>query len=435
MPRINAIEVVDVRFPTSATLAGSDAMHPDGDYSAAYVVLRTDSDLAGYGLTFTIGRGTDLCVLASRHLADQLIGRDVDELPAALGDIHRQFVGDSQLRWLGPEKGVVHLAAAAVLNAVWDLVARRAGKPVWRLVADMEPRDLVAACDFRYLSDVLTREEALTMLEQQAPSRAERIEELSRVGYPAYTSGPGWLGYSDERLRRLCREATAEGWRAIKIKVGANIGDDKRRLAIAREELGPDGTLLIDANQVWDVPEAIAWVNELAQFAPLWIEEPTSPDDIAGHAAIRSAVAPVGVATGEHTHNRVMFKQLLSTGAVDYCQIDACRLASVNEILPVLLMAAKFGVPVCPHAGGVGLCELVQHMSIVDYVCVSGSLDGRRLEYVDHLHEHFTSPVVVQRARYALPLDPGYSARMHPESIATYRYPDGSYWRTELARR
>ncbi len=435
MPRITAVDVLDVRFPTSGTLAGSDAMHPDGDYSAAYVVLGTDSDVAGYGLTFTIGRGTDVCVLAARQLAGQLVGEDLDELPAALGRIYRQFVGDSQLRWLGPEKGVVHLAAAAVLNAVWDLVARRAGKPLWRLVADMEPADLVAACDFRYLSDVLTRDEALAMLERQAPSRAERIDELARVGYPAYTSGPGWLGYSDERLRRLCREAVAEGWQAVKIKVGANISDDKRRLAIAREELGPDGTLLIDANQVWDVPEAIAWVNELAQFAPLWIEEPTSPDDIAGHAAIRAAVAPVGVATGEHTHNRVMFKQFLSARAIDYCQIDSCRLASVNEIVPVLLMAAKFGVPVCPHAGGVGLCELVQHMSIVDYVCVSGRLDGRLLEYVDHLHEHFTSPVVVEGARYRLPQDPGYSARMHLESIATYRYPDGQYWRSALARR
>jgi L-fuconate dehydratase len=435
MPRISAVDVVDVRFPTSATLAGSDAMHPDGDYSAAYVELRTDADLSGYGLTFTLGRGTDLCVQAARFIGAALVGRDVDELAGALGPTYRQLVGDSQLRWLGPEKGVVHLAAAAVLNAVWDLAARRAGKPLWRLVAEMEPTELVAACDFRYLSDVLARDEALAMLEWLAPSRAERVDHLAQVGYPAYTSGPGWLGYSDDKLRRLCREAVADGWDAIKVKVGANVGDDKRRLAIAREELGPDGTLLIDANQMWDVPEAIAWVNELAQFGPLWIEEPTSPDDIVGHAAIRSAVAPVGVATGEHTHNRVMFKQLLSTGAVDYCQIDACRLASVNEILPVLLMAAKFGVPVCPHAGGVGLCELVQHMSIVDYVCVSGSLDGRRLEYVDHLHEHFTSPVVVRRARYALPLDPGYGARMHPESIATYRYPDGSYWRTELARR
>jgi L-fuconate dehydratase len=434
MPRISAIDVVDVRFPTSATLAGSDAMHPDGDYSAAYVVLRTDTDLSGHGLTFTIGRGTDLCVMAARHIAAPLLGRDVDELAGSLGPTYRELVGDSQLRWLGPEKGVVHLAAAAVLNAVWDLVARRAEKPLWRLVAEMDPIDLVAACDFRYLSDVLTRDEALEILQRLAPTRAERIEHLGRVGYPSYTSAPGWLGYSDEKLRRLCREAVAAGWRTIKIKVGSNIGDDKRRLAIAREELGPDGVLLIDANQVWEVPLAIAWVNELAQFSPLWIEEPTNPDDVVGHAAIRAAVAPVGVATGEHTHNRVMFKQLLSTGALDYCQIDACRLASVNEIVPVLLMAAKFGIPVCPHAGGVGLCEIVQHMSIVDYVCVSGSLEHRLLEYVDSLHEHFTSPVVIERARYTLPVDPGYSARMHPDSIATYRYPDGDYWQSALAR-
>jgi len=435
MPRISAVDVVDVRFPTSATLAGSDAMHPDGDYSAAYVVLRTDTELTGYGHTFTIGRGTELCVQAARYIATPLIGRDVDGVIASLGPVYRRLVGDSQLRWLGPEKGVVHLAAAAVLNAVWDLVSRRTGKPLWRFVADMEPIDLVAACDFRYLSDVLSPYEALDMLEQLAPSRAERVDRLAQVGYPAYTSAPGWLGYSDDKLRQLCREAVADGWRTVKIKVGRNIGDDKRRLAIAREELGPDGTLLIDANQVWDVPMAISWVNELAQFSPLWIEEPTSPDDIAGHAAIRAAVAPVGVATGEHGHNRVMFKQLLSMGALDYCQIDACRLASVNEVVPVLLMAAKFGVPVCPHAGGVGLCELVQHMSIVDFVCVSGGLDGRMLEYVDVLHEHFTDPVLVDRARYRLPLDAGYGARMHPESIATYRYPDGEYWRSFLTRR
>jgi L-fuconate dehydratase len=435
MPRISAVDVIDVRFPTSLTLAGSDAMHPDGDYSAAYVVLRTDTDLAGHGLTFTIGRGTDLCVLAARYLAEPLVGRDVDELAASMGRTYRQLVGDSQLRWLGPDKGVVHLAAAAVLNAAWDLVARHAGKPLWRLVAEMEPADLVAACDFRYLSDVLAPHEALEMLERLAPSRPERIAYLTKVGYPAYTSGPGWLGYTDDKLRRLTREAVAGGWAAVKIKVGANIGDDKRRLAIARDELGPDGTLLIDANQVWDVPEAIAWVNELAQFRPLWIEEPTSPDDIAGHAAIRAAVAPVGVATGEHCHNRVMFKQMLTAGALDYCQIDSCRLASVNEIVPVLLMAAKFGIPVCPHAGGVGLCELVQHLAIIDFVCVSGSLSGRLLEYVDGLHEHFTSPAVVDQGWYRLPVDPGYSARMHPESIATYRYPDGAYWRRTLARR
>jgi L-fuconate dehydratase len=435
MPRITAVDVIDVRFPTSATMAGSDAMHPDGDYSAVYVVLETDTELSGHGLSFTIGRGTDLCVLAARQIAATLPGRDADELATTLGPTYRQLTGDSQLRWLGPEKGVVHLAAAAVLNAVWDLVARNAGKPVWRLIADMSPADLVAACDFRYLSDVLTRDEARTMLEQLEPSRADRIGRLTEAGYPAYTSGPGWLGYSDDTLRRLCQEAMADGWPAIKIKVGADLQDDKRRLAIARDQLGPHGTLLIDANQMWDVPEAIAWVNELAQFSPLWIEEPTSPDDIAGHARIRAAVAPVRVATGEHAHNRVMFKQLLSAGAIDYCQIDSCRLASINEIVPVLLMAAKLGVPVCPHAGGVGLCEMAQHLAMIDYICVSGTMDGRLLEYVDHLHEHFTSPVSIDRGRYRVPLDPGYSARMLPESVATFRYPDGAYWQDVLARR
>ncbi|MEV7805538.1 enolase C-terminal domain-like protein [Microbispora sp. NPDC088329] len=427
MPVITSVDVIDIRFPTSATLDGSDAMNPDGDYSAAYVVLETDGDLAGYGLTFTIGRGNDLCVAAARQIGARLAGRDVDELAGDLGGLYREIMSDSQMRWLGPEKGVVHLAAAAVLNAAWDLAARRAGVPLWRLLADMSPEELVAACDFRYLSDVLTPAEAVEMLARLAPTRGERIAELAGRGYPAYNTTPGWLGYDDGKLRHLIREAVADGWTHVKLKVGANIEDDIRRLSIAREELG-ERTLMIDANQVWDVPQAIEWVNRLAPYEPLWIEEPTSPDDVLGHAAIRKAVAPVGVATGEHCHNRVMFKQLLQAGAIDYCQIDSCRLASVNEIVPVLLMAAKFGVPVCPHAGGVGLCELVQHMSVVDYVCVSGSLEGRVLEYVDHLHEHFTDPVRIERGHYRLPEAPGYSARMHPESIAGYRYPDGHHW-------
>ncbi|KAB8172904.1 L-fuconate dehydratase [Microbispora catharanthi] len=428
MPTITSVNVIDIRFPTSATLDGSDAMNPDGDYSAAYVVLETDDgDLAGYGLTFTIGRGNDLCVAAARQIGARLAGRDVDELAGDLGGLYREIMADSQMRWLGPEKGVVHLSAAGVLNAAWDLAARRAGKPLWRFVADMTPEELVAACDFRYLSDVLTPAEAVGMLARLAPTREERIAELAEHGYPAYTTSPGWLGYDDGKLRRLCREAVADGWTHVKLKVGANVEDDVRRLSIAREELG-DRVLMIDANQVWDVPQAIEWVNRLAPYEPLWIEEPTSPDDVLGHAAIRKAIAPVGVATGEHCHNRVMFKQLLQAGAIDFCQIDSCRLASVNEIVPVLLMAAKFGVPVCPHAGGVGLCELVQHMAVVDYVCVSGSLEGRVLEYVDHLHEHFTDPVRIERGRYLLPGKPGYSARMHSESVDAYRYPDGHQW-------
>ncbi|WP_169985011.1 enolase C-terminal domain-like protein [Microbispora sp. H10836] len=427
MPVITSVDVIDIRFPTSATLDGSDAMNPDGDYSAAYVVLETDGDLAGHGLTFTIGRGNDLCVAAARQIGARLAGRDVDELAGDLGGLYQEIMSDSQMRWLGPEKGVVHLAAAAVLNAAWDLAARRAGVPLWRLIADMSPEELVAACDFRYLSDVLTPAEAVEMLARLAPTRGERIAELAARGYPAYNTTPGWLGYDDGKLRQLLREAVADGWTHVKLKVGANVEDDVRRLSIAREELG-ERTLMIDANQVWDVPQAIEWVNRLAPYEPLWIEEPTSPDDVLGHAAIRKAVAPVGVATGEHCHNRVMFKQLLQAGAIDFCQIDSCRLASVNEIVPVLLMAAKFGVPVCPHAGGVGLCELVQHMSVVDYVCVSGSLEGRVLEYVDHLHEHFTDPVRIEHGHYRLPEAPGYSGRMHPESIAGYRYPDGHHW-------
>ncbi|GLX99042.1 enolase C-terminal domain-like protein [Herbidospora sp. NBRC 101105] len=428
MPTITAVDVIDVRFPTSATLDGSDAMNPDGDYSAAYVVLGTDDDaLTGYGLTFTIGRGNDLCVAAARQIAARLNGRDVDGLAADLGGLYREIMADSQMRWLGPEKGVVHLAAAAVLNAAWDLAARRAGKPLWRLVADMTPEEIVAACDFRYLSDVLTPAEAVEMLARLWPTREERVAELAERGYPAYTTSPGWLGYDDGKLRRLVREAVADGWTHVKLKVGADLDDDLRRLAIAREELG-NRHLMIDANQVWDVPDAVSWVNRLAAFEPLWIEEPTSPDDVLGHAAIRKAIAPVGVATGEHCHNRVMFKQLLQAEAIDYCQIDSCRLASVNEIIPILLMAAKFGVPVCPHAGGVGLCEIVQHLSVIDYVCVSGSLEGRVLEYVDHLHEHFTDPVRIDGGRYRLPGAPGYSAQMRPESVAAYRYPDGPRW-------
>ncbi len=427
MPTITSVDVIDVRFPTSATLDGSDAMNPDGDYSAAYVVLGTDDDLTGYGLTFTIGRGNDLCVAAARQIGARLAGRDVDALAADLGGLYREIMADSQMRWLGPEKGVVHLAAAAVLNAAWDLAARRAGKPLWRLVADMTPEEIVAACDFRYLSDVLTPAEAVEMLARLWPTREQRVAELAEHGYPAYTTSPGWLGYDDGKLRRLVAEAVADGWTHVKLKVGGDVDDDLRRLAIAREELG-HRHLMIDANQVWDVPDAITWVNRLAAFEPLWIEEPTSPDDVLGHAAIRKAVAPVGVATGEHCHNRVMFKQLLQAEAIDYCQIDSCRLASVNEIIPILLMAAKFGVPVCPHAGGVGLCEIVQHLSVIDYVCVSGSLEGRVLEYVDHLHEHFTDPVRVGGGRYRLPEAPGYSAQMRPESVEAYRYPDGAQW-------
>jgi L-fuconate dehydratase len=434
MTKITGADVHDVRFPTSQTADGSDAMNKDGDYSAAYVVLHTDDPaLSGFGFTFTIGRGNDICVLAAQQRALPLIGRDVDDMVQDLGGLYRELKSDSQLRWLGPEKGVEHLAMAAVMNAVWDLAARRAGKPLWRLLVDMTPEQLVDVADLKYLSDVLTREEAVDMLRALEPTRAERIADLEATGYPCYTTSAGWLGYSDDKLRRLAQEAVDEGYRHIKLKVGANVDDDIRRLGIAREVVGPEGHIMIDANQVWDVPEAIEWVGRLAEFEPLWIEEPTSPDDVLGHAAIRKAVSPIGVATGEHGMNRVLFKQMFQAGAIDFCQLDSARLASINEILAVYLMAEKFGVPVCPHAGGVGLCELVQHLSIVDYVAISGSLEGRITEYVDHLHEHFVEPCLVANGAYVLPTAPGYSAEMFDESVATYSYPDGAFWRSDEA--
>ncbi|SEE51742.1 enolase C-terminal domain-like protein [Jiangella alba] len=443
MPRITAVTVEDVRFPTSSTRDGSDAMNKDGDYSAAYVVLHTDGTdtngepLAGYGLTFTIGRGNDIVAAAARQQASLLVGRDVATSAADMGEVYRDVTSDSQLRWLGPEKGVVHLSLSAVMNAMWDLAARFEGKPLWQLLADMTPEELVDIADLRYLSDALTRDEALNILRAREASKQHRIAELDRRGYPVYTTSAGWLGYSDDKLRRLCQEAVDAGYGHVKLKVGENLDDDLRRCAIAREVIGPDRKLMIDANQVWDVGQAIEWVKALSQFDPLWIEEPTSPDDIAGHAAVRRAVAPIGVASGEHCHNRVMFKQFFQAEALDFCQLDTGRLASLNEIVAVLLLAAKFGVPVCPHAGGVGLCEMVQHVSIFDYVAVSGDLTNRVTEFVDHLHEHFTDPCIVSDrgvgTGYVSPRRPGYSTRMRDASIRRYRYPDGHYWsRAEL---
>ncbi|MET4783242.1 L-fuconate dehydratase [Glaciihabitans sp. UYNi722] len=429
MTIITAVTTHDVRFPTSLSADGSDAMNKDGDYSAAYVVIHTDDPtLSGFGFTFTIGRGNDLCTEAARQRGIPLVGLDVDVAVADLGAVYRRLNSDSQLRWLGPEKGVEHLALAAVMNAMWDLAARRANKPLWKLLTDMTPTELVDATDLKYLSDVLTRDEAIALLEELAPTRATRVAELSESGYPCYTTSAGWLGYSDEKLRRLLQEAVDQGYRHVKLKVGANVDDDYRRLGIAREVIGWDANLMIDANQVWDVPEAIEWVARLAEFEPLWIEEPTSPDDVLGHAAIRKAVAPIGVATGEHGMNRVLFKQMFQAEAIDFCQLDSARLGSVNEILAVYLMAKKFGVPVCPHAGGVGLCELVQHLSIFDYVAVSGSLDGRVTEYVDHLHEHFTAPCIVENGAYLLPTAAGYSAEMYQSTVDEYSFPSGSYW-------
>jgi L-fuconate dehydratase len=426
--RILSIDTFDIRFPTSRHRDGSDAMNPFPDYSAAYIVLRTTTGAEGHGFVFTVGRGTEIEVAAIRSLAAMIIGQPVAELIADPGALSRRLIGDSQIRWLGPEKGVVHMAAGGLVNAVWDLAARRAGQPLWRLLAALSHEQLVAQIDWRYLRDALTPDEALGLLRDAAKGRAEREQILLDEGYPAYTTTPGWLGYDDEKLARLCAEAVDDGYRLIKLKVGANLADDVRRLAIARRAVGPDVRLAVDANQIWGVPDAIGWMRELAPFDPYWIEEPTSPDDILGHAAIRAALAPVKVATGEHAHNAVMFKQLLQAGAVDVVQIDACRVGGVNENLAILLLAAKFGVPVCPHAGGVGLCELVQHLAMFDFVAVSGTTEDRAIEYVDHLHDHFTAPVRIENGRYVAPRTAGMSAEMRPETLAAYRYPDGPEW-------
>ena len=429
---ITAAIASDVRFPTSIELDGSDAMNVAPDYSAAYVVLQTDhpAGLEGHGLTFTSGRGNELCVAAIEALAPMVVGRSLESLTADLGAFWNEIVGDSQLRWVGPEKGVIHLATAAIVNAIWDLYAKTEGKPLWKLLAEMTPAELVACIPFRYISDALSPAEALELLERNEPGKAAREAEMLAEGYPAYTTSTGWLGYPDDKVRRLCREGIAAGWSHFKLKVGRDLDEDIRRLAIVREEIGPERILMIDANQVWDVDTAIRWVERLAPFRPWWIEEPTSPDDILGHARIARALEPygIGVATGEHGQNRVIFKQLLQARAISFCQVDACRLGGVNEVLAVLLMAAKFGVPVCPHAGGVGLCEYVQHLSIFDYIAVSGSLENRVVEYVDHLHEHFVDPVVVRDGRYRAPRAPGYSIEMKPESIARFSYPGGPAW-------
>jgi L-fuconate dehydratase len=422
--RIIALDTDDVRFPTSLLLDGSDAMNPDPDYSASYVRLRTDSDdgLSGHGFVFTIGRGNDVQVTAIRSLAGYLVGRDVEDVLDDLGGFWRLLVHDSQLRWLGPEKGIMHMAVGAVVNALWDLKAKRAGKPLWQLLASLTPEEIVDLVDFRYLTDALTPEEALEILEKAEPGRAQREAELRRNGYPAYTTTPGWLGYDDEKLARLCREAVDEGFGQIKLKVGGDQADDVRRLRIAREVCGPDIAIAVDANQRWDVAEAIEWMKALAPFDVAWIEEPTSPDDVLGHAAIARAIAPIPVATGEHIANRVMFKQFLQAGALEVLQLDASRVAGVNENIAILLLAAKFGVRVCPHAGGVGLCEAVQHLSMFDFVAVSGSEEGRMIEFVDHLHEHFVTPVDVHGGRYHAPLAPGSGAEMLAASIDEYRY-------------
>jgi len=427
------VHTYDIRFPTSQSLAGSDAMNNDPDYSAAYVVLQTDHPygLEGHGLTFTIGRGNEVCVAAIRALAPLVIGRTLESFTSDMRAFWRHITGDSQLRWIGPEKGVIHLATAAVVNAVWDLWAKVEGKPLWKLLTDMTPEQLVSCIDFRYITDALTPGEALEILHRQAPAKAQREAEMLQHGFPAYTTGAGWSGYSDEQMRLLCREALANGWRHFKLKVGLSRENDLRRARIMREEIGPQSTLMLDANQVWEVNEAIAAMQHLAAFDPLWIEEPTSPDDILGHVSIARAIEPVRVATGEHVQNRIIFKQLFQTKAIGICQADACRVGGVNEVLAILLMATRFGIPVCPHAGGVGLCEYVQHISLFDYIAISGSLENRMIEYTPHLHEHFVHPAVVKGGRYIPPDAPGYSVTMYPASIAAYSYPGGSAWAGE----
>ncbi|MCL4106444.1 UNVERIFIED_CONTAM: hypothetical protein GTU68_030402 [Idotea baltica] len=379
-------------------------MNPDPDYSAAYVILKTNhpDGIEGHGLTFTIGRGNELCVAAINSLAHLVVGKSMKEISSNMGQFWKDITGDSQLRWLGPEKGVIHLATGAMVNAVWDLYAKIEGKPLWQLLSDMSPEEFVSCIDFTYITDAITKEEALALLKEKEASKKERIDLLKSSGYPAYTTSAGWLGYPDEKMRKLCREAKAEGFTHMKMKVGSNLEDDMRRASIIREEI--------------------------AKFNPYWIEEPTSPDDILGHAKIAKAVAPIKVATGEHCQNRVMFKQLLQANAIEICQIDSCRVGGVNEILAILLMAAKFNIPVCPHAGGVGLCEYVQHLSMIDYIVVSGSLENRIIEYVDHLHEHFIDPVVIENGHYMPPTMPGYSITMKAKSMDQHEYPNGEVW-------
>jgi L-fuconate dehydratase len=425
---ITDLEILDLRFPTSRTQAGTDSMHVDPDYSAAYVILHTDSGLQGHGLTFTIGRGNEVCALAIEAFRSHVVGQRLSEITQDFGAFWQRLAEDSQLRWLGPEKGVIHLALAAIVNALWDLYAKEQRKPLWKLLVDMSSKQIVSCINFRYISDALTPEEALEMLARQQAARPDRQSQLMKTGYPAYTTSVGWFGYSDERIRGLCRDALAEGWTHFKVKVGGTPEDDARRVGLVRQEIGPACRLMIDANQRWEVGEAIDRVRTLSKYDIWWMEEPTFPDDVLGHAAIAKAIAPVRVATGEHCANRVLFKQLLQANALGVCQIDSCRLGGVNENLAVMLMAAKFGVPVCPHAGGVGLCEHVQHLSMFDFVAITGTMEDRVVEFVDHLHEHFVDPVTIRRAHYMPPLRPGYSTEILPESRVAYRYPMGAAW-------
>lgn len=424
MTRITAAEVYDIRFPTSQSLDGSDAMYQDPDYSAAYITLKTNhpEGLDGNSLVFTIGRGTELCVEAIRMHLPKIVDRSLDSLTSDWASFWQEVHGDSQLRWLGPEKGIIYMAAGAIINAVWDLKAKVEQKPLWRLIVDMNPEELIACIDFSYIDDVLGQEEALGLLQKMQATQQERIDFLEQNGYPAYTTSVGWMGYPDDKIRELCREAMGQGWQAFKMKVGGDEADDIRRAGFLREIIGKEGRLMMDANEIWGVQESIRRMNNLKAFDPFWIEEPTSPDDILGHAEIARNIAPIPIATGEVCHNRVMFKQFMQAKAIGFCQVDAVRMGGLNEVLAVLLMARKFDIPVCPHAGGVGLCELAQHIAMIDYVAISGTMENRMIEYVDHLHEHFIDPVIIHNGRYMPPVVPGYNISMKPESISTFRY-------------
>lgn len=428
--RITAVQVIDLRFPTSRESIGSDAVNKDPDYSAAYCILETNHDLCGFGLTFTLGRGTELCCEALRYLSRCVIGRTLTSITDDLCAFSRELTGDTQFRWLGPEKGVIHLATAALINAVWDLYARAEGKPLWQLLAEMEPERIAGVIDFHYISDALSREEAVALLKERRKDREQRLAHLRAQGLAAYTTSAGWIGFSDEKIARLCNEGLAAGWTHFKLKVGGNPADDRRRAHTMRSIIGPSNRLMMDANQKWDVEEAILRTRELREFDPWWMEEPTSPDDVLGHARIRRELAGVRIATGEHCQNRILFKQFMQAGAMDVCQIDSCRLAGVNENIAVILLAAKFGIPVCPHAGGVGLCEYVQHLSAFDALCAAPSLENRVVEFVDHLHEHFVDPVRIRRGHYLLPEKPGYSIEIYPETLRDYSYPEGRVWRS-----
>jgi L-fuconate dehydratase len=426
--RITGVRVVDLRFPTSRESIGSDAVNKDPDYSAAYCILETNQDLCGFGLTFTCGHGNELCCDAIRYLSRYAINRSLSSITDDLAAFSRQLTGDTQFRWLGPEKGVIHLATAALINAVWDLYARAEAKPLWQLLSEMSPEQIVSLVDFHYINDALTRDEALALLKEPRADQNKRLDHLRTLGLPAYTTSVGWIGFSDEKISRLCDEALAEGWTHFKLKVGGDPADDHRRARMVREKIGPHHRLMMDANQKWDVDEAILRIRELQQFDPWWMEEPTSPDDVLGHARIRREVPGVRIATGEHCQNRILFKQFMQAQAIDVCQIDSCRVAGVNENIAIILIAAKFGIPVCPHAGGVGLCEYVQHLAAFDYLCVSASLENRVVEFVDHLHEHFVDPVRIRKGHYLLPEKPGYSIEIYPQTLRDYSYPDGPVW-------